>query len=147
MLSSVGADQSDPTGDMAHYLKAKHEADEYLKACGMTYAILRPVALTNDRRGADVILGEDVDNSAFGVRLYQTRQKNSHCATRPNYRETLQYHKCLTQYPDLGVARAPSFAGPDLVCGQPVLPSLRISPRTCDRSEKVRAHISLRSCA
>lgn len=68
MLSSVGADQSDPTGEMAHYLKAKHEADEHLKASGMTYAILRPVALTNDGRGADVILGKDVDKSANASR-------------------------------------------------------------------------------
>ena len=47
MLSSIGADQEDPSGDLAHYLKAKHEADEHLKASGMPYAILRPVALTD----------------------------------------------------------------------------------------------------
>lgn len=68
MLSSVGADQSDPTCDLAHYLKAKHAADEHLKASGLTYAILRPVALTDDERGADVILGEDVDKSATASR-------------------------------------------------------------------------------
>lgn len=68
MLSSVGADQSDPKGEMAHYLKAKHAADEHLKASGLTYAILRPVALTDDGRGADVILGEDVDKSAKASR-------------------------------------------------------------------------------
>jgi len=68
MLSSVGADQSDPTGDLAHYLKAKHEADEHLRASGLTYAILRPVALTDDGRGAEVILGEDVDKSAKASR-------------------------------------------------------------------------------
>lgn len=68
MLSSVGADQSDPTGEMARYLKAKHAADEHLKASGLTYAILRPVALTDDGRGAEVILGEDVDKSAKASR-------------------------------------------------------------------------------
>lgn len=68
MLSSIGADQSDPTGEMAHYLKAKHAADAHLKASGLTYAILRPVALTDDRRGAEVILGEDVDKSAKASR-------------------------------------------------------------------------------
>ena len=68
MLSSVGADQSEPRGEMAHYLKAKHAADEHLKASGLTYAILRPVALTDDGRGADVILGEDVDKSAKASR-------------------------------------------------------------------------------
>ncbi|WP_339081219.1 SDR family oxidoreductase [Pseudomonas sp. TMP9] len=68
MLSSIGADQSNPTGDMAPYLNAKHEADEYLKASGVTYSILRPVALTNIGRGTDVILGEDVDKSAKASR-------------------------------------------------------------------------------
>ncbi len=68
MLSSVGADQTDPKGDLAHYLKAKHAADEHLKASGLTYAILRPVALTNDARSDDVILGDDVDKSAKASR-------------------------------------------------------------------------------
>jgi uncharacterized protein YbjT (DUF2867 family) len=68
MLSSVGANQSEPTGELAHYLKAKHAADAHLIASGLTYAILRPVALTNDGRGADVILGKDVDKSANASR-------------------------------------------------------------------------------
>ena len=68
MLSSIGAEQSNPEGDLAHYLKAKHDADEHLKASGLTYAILRPVALTNDGRSDNVILGEDVDKSAKASR-------------------------------------------------------------------------------
>jgi uncharacterized protein YbjT (DUF2867 family) len=68
MLSSVGADQSDPTGEMAHYLKAKHAADEHLKASGLTYSILRPVALTDDERGDNVIFGDDVDKTAHASR-------------------------------------------------------------------------------
>lgn len=68
MLSSIGADQSNPTGDIAPYLNAKHEADEYLKASGVTYSILRPVALTDNGRGKEVILGEDVDKSAKASR-------------------------------------------------------------------------------
>lgn len=68
MLSSVGADQSDPEGDLAHYLKAKHEADEHLKASGLTYAILRPVALSDDGRSQNVVLGDDVDTSAKASR-------------------------------------------------------------------------------
>ncbi len=68
MLSSVGADQSDPAGEMAHYLKAKHDADEHLKASGMTYSILRPVALNDDGRSVKVILGDDVDISAEASR-------------------------------------------------------------------------------
>ena len=68
MLSSIGADQSDPSGDLAHYLKAKHDADEHLKASGITYAILRPVALTDGDRSDEVILGDNVDKSAEASR-------------------------------------------------------------------------------
>lgn len=68
MLSSIGADQSDPSGDLAHYLRAKHDADEHLKMSGLTYAIVRPVALTDDGRSADVILGDEVDPSAKASR-------------------------------------------------------------------------------
>jgi uncharacterized protein YbjT (DUF2867 family) len=68
MLSSVGADQENPSGDLAHYLKAKHAADEHLKSSGLTYSILRPVALTDDARGDDVILGDDVDKTAKASR-------------------------------------------------------------------------------
>lgn len=68
MLSSIGADQSDPSGDLAHYLKAKHAADEHLKSSGLTYAILRPVSLTDSGRSADVILGGQVDKSAKASR-------------------------------------------------------------------------------
>lgn len=68
MLSSIGADQSKPSGKMAHYLKAKHEADEHLKASGMSYAILRPVALTNEGRSNKVIVGDAVDQNAQASR-------------------------------------------------------------------------------
>lgn len=68
LLSSVGADQSNPTGKIAHYLNAKHEADEHLKQSGLTYSILRPVALTNDGRSENVILGGGVDKTAQASR-------------------------------------------------------------------------------
>ncbi len=68
MLSSVGADQSNPEGDLAHYLKAKHAADEHLKASGLPYAILRPVALTDNGRSETVKLGSEVDKSAEASR-------------------------------------------------------------------------------
>lgn len=68
MLSSVGADQSDPEGDLAHYLKAKHAADEHLKSSGLTYAILRPVALTDDGRSPQTIVGPEVDKGAKASR-------------------------------------------------------------------------------
>jgi len=68
MLSSVGADQENPQGDLAHYLEAKHEADEHLKASGLTYSILRPVALTDDGRSDNVLLGSAVDKAAKASR-------------------------------------------------------------------------------
>lgn len=68
MLSSVGADQTDPVGKMANYLDAKHAADTHLEASGLTFAILRPVALTDDGRGRTVILGTAVDKSATASR-------------------------------------------------------------------------------
>lgn len=68
MLSSIGADQANPEGDIAPYLKAKHEADEYLKASGLTYSILRPVALTNTERSGEVLLGKGVDKTAEASR-------------------------------------------------------------------------------
>ncbi|GAB5462501.1 SDR family oxidoreductase [Hoeflea alexandrii] len=68
MLSSIGADQSDPEGDLAHYLKAKHAADEHLKGSSVTHAILRPVALTDGDESENVVLGEKVDKTAKAAR-------------------------------------------------------------------------------
>lgn len=68
MLSSVGAEDPEPSTDMGHYLKAKHDADEYLKASGLTYAILRPVALTDDDGTGDTLFGDDVDPKAKAAR-------------------------------------------------------------------------------
>ncbi len=68
MLSSVGAENPDPDTDMGHYLQAKHDADEHLKASGMTYAILRPVALTDDDGEGDMVFGDDVDPKAKAAR-------------------------------------------------------------------------------
>lgn len=46
MLSSMGADH--PQGKLEHYLKAKAEADRYLKDSGLTFTILRPGYLSFD---------------------------------------------------------------------------------------------------
>jgi uncharacterized protein YbjT (DUF2867 family) len=61
MLSSVGAGDPDPDSDLGHYLQAKHEADEHLKASGLSYAIVRPVSLTDDDGSRDMLFGDDVD--------------------------------------------------------------------------------------
>jgi len=68
MLSSVGADDPQAHGDMSHYLQAKHDADEHLKASGLPYSILRPVALTDADGGADIKLGNTVDPSGKAAR-------------------------------------------------------------------------------
>ncbi|WP_034890353.1 SDR family oxidoreductase [Gillisia sp. Hel_I_29] len=48
MLSSMGADEPSKAEELQDYLKAKHNADEYLKDSGLNYAIVRPGSLTND---------------------------------------------------------------------------------------------------
>lgn len=47
MLSSMGADNPDAAEDLKDYLRAKQNADEYLKSSKLTYAIVRPGSLTN----------------------------------------------------------------------------------------------------
>ncbi len=68
MLSSVGADNPDQGGDMEHYLQAKHDADEHLKASGLNYAIVRPVSLTDADGTKDIRLGSDVDTEGEAAR-------------------------------------------------------------------------------
>ena len=68
MLSSVGTENPDSDSDLAHYLQAKHDADEHLKASSLEYAILRPVSLTNDGPTGSVILGDEVDPKGKAAR-------------------------------------------------------------------------------
>lgn len=68
MLSSIGADDPDPESDLAHYLQAKHDADEHLKASGLTYSILRPVRLTEEDGTRDMRFGDDVDAGGRAAR-------------------------------------------------------------------------------
>lgn len=68
MLSSVGAGQPDPDSDIAHYLQAKHDADEHLKASGLAYSILRPVSLTEEDGTRAMRFGDEVDISASAAR-------------------------------------------------------------------------------
>ena len=68
MLSSVGAEDPDPDSELGHYLQAKHEADEHLKASGLSYAIVRPVSLTDDDGSRDMRFGDEVDPKAKAAR-------------------------------------------------------------------------------
>lgn len=63
MLSSVGADAPEQGPDkMEPYLKAKHDADEHLRQSGLSYTIVRPVALTDDDGNGTIDLAEQVDH-------------------------------------------------------------------------------------
>ncbi|NNE53057.1 MAG: SDR family oxidoreductase [Sulfitobacter sp.] len=68
MLSSVGADNPPEDHDLAHYLQAKHAADRHLMDSGLTYAVLRPVALTDDGKSPNILFGDAVDQSATAAR-------------------------------------------------------------------------------
>ncbi|MGB5484595.1 SDR family oxidoreductase [Parasphingorhabdus sp.] len=68
MLSSAGADDPDPESELGHYLQAKHEADEHLKASGLDYAIVRPVSLTDDDGTREMRFGDDVDPQGKAAR-------------------------------------------------------------------------------
>lgn len=48
MLSSMGADKPEEATELQEYLKAKHNADEYLKTSGLDFSIVRPGSLTNE---------------------------------------------------------------------------------------------------
>lgn len=63
MLSSVGADNPPEDNEMTHYLKAKQAADTHLQNSGLTYSILRPVALTDDPKTNAMAFGDDVDQN------------------------------------------------------------------------------------
>jgi len=48
MLSTMGADDPSVSEELGEYLKAKQNADEYLKSSGLQYTIVRPGALTDE---------------------------------------------------------------------------------------------------
>ncbi len=62
MLSSMGADDPSVSEKLKDYLKAKHNADEYLKASGLTYSIVRPGALTDKEGTGRIELKEKFEN-------------------------------------------------------------------------------------
>ncbi|MDW5288532.1 SDR family oxidoreductase [Formosa sp. PL04] len=50
MLSSMGADKPEQSDELQDYLKAKHQADEFLKDSELNFTIVRPGTL-NDNKG------------------------------------------------------------------------------------------------
>ena len=63
MLSSMGADNPSEAEDLQDYLKAKHNADEYLKDSGLNYAIVRPGSLTDNELTNKIELAEKLNKS------------------------------------------------------------------------------------
>lgn len=61
MLSSIGADNPSVSDDLKEYLKAKKNADDYLKASGLNYSIVRPGALTNESSTNKILLKEKLE--------------------------------------------------------------------------------------
>jgi uncharacterized protein YbjT (DUF2867 family) len=61
MLSSMGADDPAISNDLEDYLRAKQNADDYLKASALKYSIIRPGALTDDDRTGKIELKEKLE--------------------------------------------------------------------------------------
>ncbi|PQB06979.1 NAD-dependent dehydratase [Polaribacter filamentus] len=61
MLSSMGADEPAVSNDLEDYLRAKQNADDYLKASTLNYSIVRPGALTDDDGTGKIELKEKLE--------------------------------------------------------------------------------------
>jgi len=62
MLSSMGADAPEIASELQEYLKAKHNADEYLKKSKLNYAIIRPGTLNNETGTGKIALSHKLNN-------------------------------------------------------------------------------------
>lgn len=62
MLSSIGAENPEKSDQLVDYLKAKHNADEYLKESGLNYAIVRPGTLNNETGNGKIELAEILEH-------------------------------------------------------------------------------------
>jgi len=61
MLSSMGADNPSVSDDLEDYLRAKQNADEYLKSSGLDYTIVRPGSLTDTGSTGKIQLKEKLE--------------------------------------------------------------------------------------
>lgn len=60
MLSTMGADNPDKGGDLEDYLRAKQNADDYLKESGLNYSIVRPGRLTDEYGTGEIQINKDL---------------------------------------------------------------------------------------
>ena len=86
MLSSMGADKPSEAEDLKEYLKAKHNADEYLKSSKLTYAIVRPGSLTDAKGTGKIKLAQSLKTSGSISRddVAQTLVRTLHDAAPKN---------------------------------------------------------------
>ena len=61
MLSAMGADKPSESDELEDYLKAKQNADDYLKASGLNYTIVRPGSLTNEQSATKIDLEDKLE--------------------------------------------------------------------------------------
>ncbi|TKD66011.1 SDR family oxidoreductase [Flavobacterium sp. ASW18X] len=61
MLSSMGADAPEKAEKLQDYLKAKHNADEFLKQSKVPYAIVRPGTLNNESAKGTIKIGDSLE--------------------------------------------------------------------------------------
>ncbi|WP_027078674.1 SDR family oxidoreductase [Maribacter antarcticus] len=63
MLSTMGADNPSVSEELGAYLQAKQNADEYLKASGLEYSIVRPGSLTDEEGTGKIQLEEKLESA------------------------------------------------------------------------------------
>ncbi|WP_439129665.1 SDR family oxidoreductase [Polaribacter sp.] len=61
MLSSMGADKPESSEDLQEYLQAKQNADVYLRESKLSYSIVRPGALNNEKGTGKIELSEKLN--------------------------------------------------------------------------------------
>lgn len=68
MLSAMGADAPDEGPEpLREYLRAKAEADDYLRGSGLTHTVVRPGELTNESGTGRVRTGADLDATSGDI--------------------------------------------------------------------------------
>ncbi|GAA0654051.1 SDR family oxidoreductase [Salarchaeum japonicum] len=68
MLSAMNADRpAESPEELREYLRAKAEADDYLRDSELTYTVVRPGALTDDPGTGRVRVGDDLDRTAATI--------------------------------------------------------------------------------
>ena len=102
ILSSIGADNPEIGGDsMKHYLEAKHDADEHLIESGLTYTIIRPVALINDAGTGKIKADAKVDHEGTSIPRADVAEVLAQTVTEENtYNKIIEIHSGDTKVED-----------------------------------------------